>query len=168
MNVTFQGNPVTLCGQLPAVGEKAPRFGGVRADLSVLHLPELLGKRVVLNIFPSLDTPVCAASVRRFNKEAAALENTVVLCVSKDLPFAQIRFCTTEGIENVEAVSTFRCHCFDDKYGLRITDGPLTGLLTRAVIVIDAEGTIAYEELVSEITNEPDYEKALAALNALK
>lgn len=162
--VTFQGTPVSLSGEMPAVGEKAPKFGGVRADLSVLHLPELLGKRVVLNIFPSLDTPVCAASVRRFNKEAAALDNTVVLCVSKDLPFAQARFCTTEGLENVIAVSTFRCHCFDEKYGLLIADGPLKGLLARAVIVINEEGTIVYEELVSEITNEPNYEAALAAL----
>lgn len=164
MNVTFQGTPVTLCGTLPPVGEQAPRFGGVRADLSVLHLPELLGKRVVLNIFPSLDTPVCAASVRRFNKEAAALPDTVVLCVSKDLPFAQSRFCTTEGITKVEAVSTFRCHCFDDKYGLRITDGPLTGLLARAVLVINEQGTIVYEQLVGEITDEPDYEAVLHAL----
>lgn len=162
--VTFQGAPVQLSGDLPKVGEKAPKFGGVKGDLSVLHLPELLGKRVVLNIFPSLDTPVCAASVRRFNKEAAALPNTVVLCVSKDLPFAQSRFCTTEGLENVVPVSIFRCHCFDEKYGLTITDGPLKGLTARAVVVVDEEGTIVYEELVPEITNEPDYAAALAAL----
>ena len=162
--VTFQGTPVTLQGTLPAVGTKAPKFGGVKGDLSVLHLPDLLGRRVVLNIFPSLDTPVCAASVRRFNQAAASLENTTVLCVSKDLPFAQARFCTTEGIANVTAVSTFRCHCFDEKYGLVMTDGPLKGLLARAVIVIDEAGTIIYEELVPEITHEPDYEAALAAL----
>lgn len=164
MTVTFQGTPVTLSGELPKVGTEAPKFGGVKGDLSVVHLPELRGKRVVLNIFPSLDTPVCAASVRRFNKEAAALDNTVVLCVSKDLPFAQSRFCTTEGIENVIPVSTFRCHCFDDNYGLAITDGPLKGLLARAVIVIDEKGVITYEELVPEITHEPNYEAALAAL----
>ena len=162
--VTFQGKPVALGGPLPAVGTKAPKFGGVRGDLSVLHLPDLLGRRVVLNVFPSLDTPVCAASVRRFNQEAAALPGVTVLCVSKDLPFAQVRFCTTEGIENVTAVSTFRCHCFDEKYGLVMTDGPLKGLLARAVIVIDEEGTIVYEELVPEITQEPNYEAALAAL----
>lgn len=162
--VTFQGAPVKLSGELPKVGEKAPKFGGVRGDLSVLHLPDLLGKRVVLNIFPSLDTPVCAASVRRFNKEAAALPDTVVLCVSKDLPFAQSRFCTTEGLENVTPLSTFRCHCFDDHYGLRIEEGPLQGLLARAVVIVDEGGTIVYEELVPEITQEPNYEAALAAL----
>lgn len=162
--VTFQGSPVHLTGTLPAVGEKAPKFGGVKGDLSVVHLPELLGKRVVLNIFPSLDTPVCAASVRRFNKEAAALDNTVVLCVSKDLPFAQSRFCTTEGLENVLPVSTFRCKCFDENYGLGIADGPLKGLLARAVVIVNEEGVITYEELVPEITNEPDYAAALAAL----
>ena len=118
----------------------------------------------MLNVFPSLDTPVCAASVRRFNQEAAALPGVTVLCVSKDLPFAQARFCTAEGIENVTAVSTFRCRCFDEKYGLVMTDGPLKGLLARAVIVIDEEGTIVYEELVPEITQEPNYEAALAAL----
>lgn len=164
MQVAFQGSPVTLCGELPKVGEKAPKFGGVKGDLSVLHLPELLGKRVVLNIFPSLDTPVCAASVRRFNKEASTLPNTVVLCVSKDLPFAQSRFCTTEDLNNVVPISIFRCKCFDDKYGLAITDGPLKGLLARAVIIIDEEGTIIYEELVPEITHEPNYEAALSAL----
>lgn len=162
--VTFQGQPVALCGQLPAVGQPAPRFGGVRGDLSVLHLPDLLGRRVVLNIFPSLDTAVCAASVRRFNREAAALDNTVVLCVSKDLPFAQSRFCTTEGLNDVVPVSTFRCKCFDEKYGLGITEGPLKGLLARAVVIVDEKGCIVYEELVPEITSEPDYAAALAVL----
>ncbi|EHG22841.1 hypothetical protein HMPREF9332_01199 [Alloprevotella rava F0323] len=164
MQVTFLGNPVTLVGEPLKVGEKAPKFGGVRGDLSVLHLPELIGKRVVLNIFPSLDTEVCAMSVRRFNKEASELENTVVLCVSKDLPFAQQRFCSTEGLENVVPVSVFRCGCFSEKYGLEIADGPLKGLETRAVIVIDEEGTIIYEEVVSEITHEPNYEAALEVL----
>lgn len=162
--VTFQGSPVTTSGELPAVGTMAPRFGGVRGDLSVLHLPDLLGKRVVINFFPSLDTPVCAASVRRFNKEAAALPDTVVLCVSKDLPFAQSRFCTTEGIENVVALSVFRCKCIDEKYGVTLTDGPLRGLLARAVVVVDETGKIVYEQLVDEITHEPDYEAALAVL----
>lgn len=162
--VTFQGSSVTTSGELPAVGTMAPRFGGVRGDLSVLHLPDLLGKRVVINFFPSLDTPVCAASVRRFNKEAAALPDTVVLCVSKDLPFAQSRFCTTEGIENVVALSVFRCKCIDEKYGITLTDGPLRGLLARAVVVVDETGKIVYEQLVDEITHEPDYEAALAVL----
>ena len=164
MQVTFLDSPVQLNGELPQVGEKAPKFGAVKGDLSVFHLPDFLGKRVVINVFPSLDTPVCAASVRRFNQEAAGLENTVVLCISKDLPFAQARFCTTEGIENVVVGSTFRCKCFDEKYGMGIADGPLKGLLARAVLVVDEEGTIVYEELVSEITHEPNYEAALAAL----
>ena len=164
MQVTFQGSPVALNGELPKVGEKAPKFGAVKGDLSVLHLADFLGKRVVINVFPSLDTPVCAASVRRFNKEASELENTVVLCVSKDLPFAQSRFCTTEGLDNVIVGSTFRCKCFDEKYGISITDGPLKGLLARAVLVVNEEGTLVYEELVPEITNEPNYEAALAVL----
>ncbi len=163
--VTFQGNPVQTCGELPQTGEKAPKFGGVKGDLTTVHLPDYIGKKVVLNIFPSLDTPVCAASVRRFNQEAASLDNTVVLCISKDLPFAQSRFCTTEGISNVTALSVFRCRHFDERYGLTMTDGPLKGLLARAVIVIDEEGKIIYEQLVPEITSEPDYD---AALNALK
>lgn len=149
---------------MPKVGDKAPKFGGVRGDLSVLRLPDLLGRRVVINIFPSLDTEVCAASVRRFNKEASALSNTTVLCVSKDLPFAQSRFCTTEGLDNVIPVSVFRCKCFEENYGLTITEGPLKGLLARAVIIVNEEGRIVYEELVPEITNEPDYESALVAL----
>lgn len=162
--VTFKGNEVHLCGELPAVGTEAPRFGGVCGDLSVIHLPDLRGRRVLLNIFPSLDTEVCAASVRRFNAAAAALPGVTVLCVSKDLPFAQSRFCTVEGLDAVVAVSTFRCKCFDEKYGLAMTDGPLKGLLARAVVVVDEAGRIVYEELVPEITSEPDYEAALAAL----
>lgn len=158
------GQPFQTVGEMPKVGEKAPKFGGVRGDLSVLRLPDLLGKRVVLNIFPSMDTEVCAASVRRFNKEASSLDNTVVLCVSKDLPFAQSRFCTVEGLENVIPVSTFRCSCFREGYGLEIADGPMKGLEARAVIIVDETGTIIYEELVSEITHEPNYEAALAVL----
>ncbi len=162
--VTFNGTPVQLCGELPAVGETAPKFGGVKGDLTTVHLPELIGKRVVLNIFPSLDTPVCAASVRRFNQEAASLENTVVLCVSKDLPFAQSRFCTTEGIDKVVPLSVFRCRHFDERYGITMTDGPLKGLLARAVVIVDETGKIIYEELVPEITHEPDYGTALKVL----
>ena len=163
--VTFKGTPVQLSGELPKIGETAPKFGGVKGDLTTVHLPEVLGKKVVINIFPSLDTPVCAASVRRFNKEAAALDNTVVLCVSKDLPFAQSRFCTVEGLNDVVPLSVFRCRHFDERYGLTMTEGPLKGLLARAVIVVAEDGRIVYEELVPEVTQEPDYE---AALNALK
>ena len=163
--VTFKGTPVQLSGELPKIGETAPKFGGVKGDLTTVHLPELLGKKVVINIFTSLDTPVCAASVRRFNKEAAALDNTVVLCVSKDLPFAQSRFCTVEGLNDVVPLSVFRCRHFDERYGLTMTEGPLKGLLARAVIVVAEDGRIVYEELVPEVTQEPDYE---AALNALK
>lgn len=162
--VTFKGEPVELCGDLPKTGEQAPKFGGVKGDLTTVHLPDFLGKKVVLNIFPSLDTPVCAASVRRFNKEASSLDNTVVLCVSKDLPFAQARFCAAEGLDNVVALSVFRCHHFDERYGLTMTDGPLKGLLARAVVIVDEEGRIIYEELVPEITSEPDYASALKAL----
>lgn len=162
--VTFQGTPVHTCGDLPGIGETAPKFGGVKGDLSTVHLPDLLGKKVILNIFPSLDTPVCAASVRKFNQKAASLGNTVVLCVSKDLPFAQSRFCTAEGIENVTALSVFRCRHFDERYGLAMTDGPLKGLLARAVIAIDENGRIIYEQLVPEITEEPDYDAALKAV----
>lgn len=162
--VTFQGSPVKLSGCLPPVGAPAPRFGGVRGDLSVAHLSDFLGQRVVINFFPSLDTPVCAASVRRFNQAAAALDNTVVLCVSKDLPFAQSRFCVAEGIDHVIPLSAFRCRCLAEKYGLEITEGPLRGLLARAVVVVNEQGTIVYEELVDEITHEPDYEAALAVL----
>ena len=162
--VTFKGEPVELCGDLPKTGEQAPKFGGVKGDLTTVHLPDFLGKKVVLNIFPSLDTPVCAASVRRFNKEASSLDNTVVLCVSKDLPFAQARFCAAEGLDNVVTLSVFRCHHFDEHYGLTMTDGPLKGLLARAVVIVDEEGRIIYEELVPEITSEPDYASALKAL----
>ena len=164
MEVTLQGTPVALTGEIPEVGAEAPKFCGVRGDLTKLKLPGLRGKRVVLNIFPSLDTEVCAASVRHFNKVASELENTVVLCVSKDLPFAQTRFCTTEGLTNVIPVSVFHCHHFPERYGLEIAEGPLKGLLARAVIVIDEEGKIIYEQLVPEITEEPNYDAALAAL----
>lgn len=162
--VTFKKNPVQLAGNLPAIGEKAPDFIGVKGDLSEISLSEFKGKRVVLNIFPSLDTAVCAASVRRFNKEASALGNTTVLCLSKDLPFAQTRFCTVEGLENVIPLSLFRSDSFAEKYGLEMTDGPLNGLFARSVIVLDEDGVIIYEQLVPEITDEPDYDAAIGAL----
>ena len=165
--VNFKGSPVELSGELPKVGEEAPKFGGVKGDLTTVHLPELRGKKVLINIFPSLDTPVCAASVRKFNREASSLENTVVLCVSKDLPFAQSRFCAAEGLEDVVPLSVFRCRHFDERYGLTMTEGPLKGLLARAVVVVDAGGVVAYSELVPEVTSEPDYGKALEAVKNL-
>ena len=128
------------------------------------HLSDFKGSRVVINIFPSLDTPVCAASVRRFNAEASSLENTVVLCLSKDLPFAQSRFCVAEGLDKVIPLSGFRCKCFPEKYGLVMTEGPLKGLFARAVIVVDETGKIIYEQLVPEVTDEPDYDAALKVL----
>lgn len=163
--VTFKKElVVTLNGELPTVGSIAPNFAATRIDLSDVHLEDWRGQRVVLNIFPSVDTGVCATSVRRFNAEASQLENTVVLCLSKDLPFALNRFCGAEGLDKVIPLSTFRCNCFTDGYGLLQTDGPLRGLLARAVVVIDTDGTILYTELVPEITQEPNYEAALAAL----
>ncbi len=162
--ITLKGNTVHTNGMIPAAGTEAPDFKGVKNDLSEVRLSDFKGQKVVLNVFPSLDTAVCAASVRRFNKEAASLPNTVILAVSKDLPFAQGRFCTTEGIDRVIPLSAFRCSCFEDGYGMLITDGPLKGLLARGVVIVDEQGKIVYSELVSEITNEPDYNAAIAAL----
>ncbi len=160
----FQGAPVQLAGEFIAVGNQAPEFHLVKTDLSTQTLSELKGKNVVLNIFPSIDTGVCATSVRKFNEKAAKCADTVVLAVSKDLPFASGRFCSTEGIENVHPVSDFRMSDFDKNYGVLIADGPLAGLLARAVVVIDKEGKVVYTELVPEITEEPNYDKALAAV----
>lgn len=162
--VTFKGNEVHTNGTLPAVGAEAPDFKGVKSDLSELSLSDLKGKKVVINVFPSLDTSVCATSVRHFNKAAASFSNTVVLAVSKDLPFAHGRFCTTEGIDKVVTLSAFRCSCFEDKYGMLLTDGPLKGLFARGVIVVNEAGKVVYTELVPEITTEPNYDAALAAL----
>lgn len=160
----FKGTPVHTCGHLPHIGSQAPRFTLTRGDLTELRSEELKGRRIVLNIFPSLDTAVCATSVRKFNQLAASLDNTTVVAVSKDLPFAQSRFCTTEGIENLIAASAFRSPEFAREYGIEMVDGPLAGLLARAVVVIDATSRIVYTELVSEITHEPNYEAALKAL----
>ena len=160
----FKGSPVQLEGEFIRVGAPAPDFELVKSDLSSFALKDLKGKNIVLNIFPSLDTGVCATSVRKFNKMAAGMKDTVVLAISKDLPFAQGRFCTTEGIENVIPLSDFRFSDFDESYGVRMADGPLAGLLARAVVVIGKDGKVAYTELVPEITQEPDYEKALAAV----
>jgi len=160
----FKGNPVNTIGELPATGNQAPDFELVKTDLSDLTLEALKGKKTVLNIFPSLDTAVCAASVRRFNAEAAKLQNTQVVCISKDLPFAHKRFCTTEGIENVLSASEFRSNNFGKSFGVMMTDGPLRGLMARAVVILDETGTVTYSELVPEITQEPDYEAALKAI----
>ena len=159
----FKGNPVTTSGELPAVGQAAPAFDLVGADLAPVTSSALAGKQVVLNIFPSVDTGVCAQSVRTFNEKAAGLDNTVVVNVSADLPFAHSRFCAAEGIENVSAGSTFRSD-FATDYGVTMVDGPLAGLCARSVVVLDPEGTAVYTQLVDEITTEPDYDAALGAL----
>lgn len=161
---TCINSPISFTGEFIQVGKVAPDFELVKTDLSSFSLKDLNGKNVILNIFPSLDTSVCATSVRKFNKMAAGLKDTVVLAISKDLPFAHGRFCTTEGIENVIPLSDFRFSDFDESYGVRMADGPLAGLLARAVVVIGKDGKIAYTELVPEITQEPDYDKALAAV----
>jgi thioredoxin-dependent peroxiredoxin len=162
--VTFKGNPIQIAGSLPEIGSIAPDFKVIQTDLSSISLSDLKGKKVVLNIFPSLDTPVCATSVRRFNVEASKLANTVVLCISRDLPFAHKRFCTTEGIQNVISGSEYQDSNFSDAYGVRILQGPLAGLFSRAVIVISEQGRVTYTEQVPEIAQEPDYTKALAAV----
>lgn len=162
--VTFKGNPINLSGNLPEVGTKAPDFTLVKSDLSEAKLSDFRGKNVVLNIFPSIDTGVCAASVRRFNKDAVSKNNTVVLGISADLPFASGRFCAAEGIDNVITLSTFRNPDFARDYGLLMTDGPLKGLLARTVIVLNPEGEIVYKELVPEIAQEPDYDSAINSI----
>jgi thiol peroxidase len=162
--ITLKGNAVNTVGELPAIGSQLPPFTLVKTDLSEATLADFAGKRLVLNVFPSLDTPVCASSVRHFNQDAAALSDTVVLCISADLPFAHSRFCVAEGLERVISLSVFRSPEFGQSYGLTIADGPLKGLLSRAVIVADASGNVLYTEQVPEIVQEPDYAKALQAL----
>ncbi len=161
--VTLGGNPVHTSGDLPAVGASAPTFSLVGADLSEFDAGEFAGKNVILNIFPSIDTPTCATSVRQFNERAAGMDETVVVCVSADLPFAMGRFCGAEGIENVKVGSTFRSD-FGSDYGVTLTDGVLQGVLARAVVVIGPDGTVKHTELVPEIAQEPNYDAALAAL----
>lgn len=162
--VTLKGNPFHTSGELPKAGLAAPDFHLVKTDLGEATLKDFAGKRVVLNIFPSLDTPTCATSVRTFNKRASEAPNTVVLCISADLPFAAARFCTTEGLANVVPASTFRTPEFGQAYGLTLVDGPLKGLLARAVVVVDEKGAVKHTELVPEIANEPNYDAALAVL----
>ena len=160
----FQGNPIDTSGDLPAVGAPAPAFNLTGGDLGTVSSEGLAGGRVVLNIFPSIDTGVCAQSVRVFNERAAGLDDATVVCVSADLPFAAGRFCGAEGIENVTTGSTFRNPEFLDDYGVGIVGGPLAGLCARAVVVIDADGSVLHSQLVGEITTEPDYDAAIAAL----
>lgn len=166
--IYFNGTPCHTYGTIPAVGSKAPEFVLISPQLKEIRNSDFKGKRVVLNVFPSLDTDVCAMSVRRFNKEAARLDNTVVLCVSMDLPFAAGRFCSAEGITDVTPASAFRSAEFAQDYGLRIVDGPLAGLLARAVLIIDEKGEIIYRDLVEEITHEPKYDEALDVLRNVK
>jgi thiol peroxidase len=157
------GNPVNTAGDLPATGQQTPSFTLTKGDLSDLTAGDLAGQRVVLNIFPSVDTPTCATSVRKFNELASSLDNTTVLCVSADLPFAQGRFCGAEGLANVSTASSFRSD-FGSAYGVQLVDGRLAGLLARAVVVLDTDGTVLHSQLVPEIANEPDYDAAIAAL----
>ena len=163
-NVTLGGNPLHTNGELPVKGSHATDFSLVNTDLGTVSLDNYKGKKLILNIFPSIDTGTCAASVREFNKKASALENTTVLCISRDLPFAQKRFCGAEGIETVVTLSDFRDGTFGKNYGLELLDGPLKGLHARSVVVLNENHEVVYTELVSEIKDEPNYEKALAAL----
>jgi thiol peroxidase len=162
--ITLKGNPINTIGNLPEIGTKASDFSLKTIELTTKSLADFAGKNVVLNIFPSVDTGTCATSVREFNKKVAELENTVVLCISKDLPFAQARFCGAEGIDNVIMLSDFATGGFGKTYGLEITDGPLVNLHSRAVIVLDENGKITYTEQVSDIVDEPNYEAALKAI----
>jgi thioredoxin-dependent peroxiredoxin len=162
--IKFKGNPIHTVGDLPKVGTSAPDFTVTKSDLQDTKLADFSGKNLILNIFPSIDTGICAASVRQFNKDAAGLGNTVVLCISKDLPFAHKRFCEAEGIENVVTSSEYKNTGFSDNYKVKMADGPLAGLLSRCVVVINTEGKVIYTEQVPEITIEPDYEKALNSL----
>lgn len=164
--ITFKGNPVHTVGNLPAVGSKLPNFTLIDTSLKEVKNTDFEGKYLVLNIFPSVDTGVCAASVRQFNERAASRDNVRVLCISKDLPFAHKRFCGSEGIENVISASDFRSPEFGINYGVTMVDGPLAGLLSRAVIVADPSGTVIYTEQVPEIAQEPNYDAALAAIPA--
>ncbi|QSE98261.1 thiol peroxidase [Fulvivirga lutea] len=162
--ITLGGKPTNTNGELPANGTKAPDFTLVKNDLSEASLSDYKGKKVILNIFPSVDTGVCATSVRKFNEKAASLDNTVVLCISKDLPFAQARFCGAEGIENAITLSGFRNDTYSKDYGVELVDAGFKGLNARAVVVIDEEGVVKHSELVPEIGQEPNYDAALAAL----
>lgn len=159
--ITLKGNPIKTYADLPNIGSKAPNFELTKSDLSQVTLDNFKGINLILNIFPSLDTPVCAASVRQFNSKAAGLANTKILCISADLPFAHQRFCSSEGIEHLTNLSCFRNSDFGKNYGVLVTTGPLTGLLSRAIVIINPDHEIAYTQQVPEITQEPDYESVL-------
>ncbi|KLV09836.1 thiol peroxidase [Photobacterium ganghwense] len=163
--VTFQNNPVNIVGSIPVVGQLAPEFSLTASDLSELTLSSFSGKNLILNIFPSIDTPVCAASVKRFNEEASKLDDTQVICISADLPFAVGRFCEIEGIDNVQHASTFRSLDFAETYGVAIPDGALRGLTTRAIVCVNKVGIVIHSELVEEITNEPNYDAAISSMS---
>ncbi len=162
--ITFKGIPIRTCGELPLVGRPCPDFTLTGVDLGDLTLTDLEGRRVILNIFPSLDTPVCADSVRMFNERVVESSDTVVVCVSMDLPFAHKRFCGTHGLERVVSASAFRSPAFAEDLGVRIEDGPLAGLLARAIVALDENGTVVHAQLVPEITREPDYDLAISIL----
>ena len=162
--ITLKGNEIHTNGDLPAVGSAAPDFSPTKGDLADVSLADFAGKRILLNIVPSLDTPTCATSTRKFNEQASQVEGATILVVAADLPFAMGRFCTTEGIDNVTPLSLMRSRKFAKDYGVLITDGPLAGITARAIVVIDADGKVAYTEMVPEIAQEPDYDAALAAL----
>ncbi|MFV0237725.1 MAG: thiol peroxidase [Flavobacteriales bacterium] len=162
--ITLGGDEITVLGTLPKIGVEAPDFVLTKGDLSDIKLSDYKGKKVFLNIFPSIDTGICAASTRHFNQEVANLDNTIVLCISRDLPFAQARFCAAEGIDQVEMLSEFKDYNFSDAYQVRITSGPLRGLLSRAIVVLDEKGFVKYTEQVCEIKDEPNYTKALEAI----
>lgn len=162
--ITLQGNTIHTLGDLPKIGTKAPDFKLAAKDLSVKTLSDFSGKKVVLNIFPSIDTPTCATSVRKFNEQASTLDNTVVLCISRDLPFAQNRFCGAEGLENVVTLSDFANGSFGKNYALEITDGPLANLHSRAIVVVNENGIVTHTEQVGEIADEPNYEAAIESL----
>lgn len=162
-NITLKGNPIETIGDLPKIGTKAPEFTLTNTDLSEVKSADLLGSNLILNIFPSVDTSTCATSIRKFNQKAASLDNTKVLCISKDLPFAHARFCGAEGIENVLSLSDISGD-FGKNYELTFANGPLKGLLSRAIVVVDTEGNVVYTEQVSETADEPDYGSALDAL----
>lgn len=162
--ITLKGNTINTVGNLPANGAAAPDFKLTKTDLSEISLKDFAGKKVVLNIFPSIDTPTCATAARKFNEKANSLDNTVILCVSADLPFALNRFCAAEGLQNIIPASVFRNPEFGEQYGVKIVDGPIAGLLSRAIVVIDADGKVIHTEQVSEVANEPDYEKVIQKL----
>jgi thiol peroxidase len=161
--VTLGGNPFKISGDLPAVGSKAPDFNLTNTDLGDVSLKDYAGKKVILNIFPSLDTPVCAASVRKFNSEAGNLDNTAVLCISADLPFAMKRFCGAEGLDRVVPLSAMRNRNFGTDYGVALVEGPLAGVFARAIVILDENGNVTYTQLAPEIKEEPNYDEALAA-----